>query len=81
MSLGDDSAASKVCKITLLQQLVYRGNYDVLCETWLNNFVMDCELLYGYFLFQRDREGRMYWSLSKLTQRPFAIWILRVREH
>ena len=53
MSLGDDSAASKVCKITLLQQLVYRGNYDVLCETWLNNFVMDCELLYGYFLFQR----------------------------
>lgn len=47
MSLGDDSAASKVCKITLPQQLVYRGNYDVVCvcETWLKNSVMDCELL------------------------------------
>ena len=66
MSLGDDSEASKVCKITLLQQLVYRGNYDVLCETWLNNFVMDCELLYGYFLFQRDKET------NKTEKRQFS---------
>ena len=32
VSLDDDSVAAKVCKITLLQQLVYRGNYDVI---WL----------------------------------------------
>ena len=32
VSLDDDSVAAKVCKITLLQQLVYRGNHDVI---WL----------------------------------------------
>ena len=61
MSLGDDSATPKVCKTTLLQQLVYRGNYDVVCVcgTGLNNSVMDCELLYGYSIYRRDREGRV----------------------
>ena len=61
MSLGDDSAAPKVCKTTLLQQLVYRRNYDVVCVcgTGLNNSVMDCELLYGYSIYRRDREGRV----------------------
>lgn len=56
MSLSDDSVASKVCKITLLQQLVYRGNYDVtrVCETWLDNSVTDCELLSGHSVYRRD---------------------------
>ena len=59
VSLDDDSTASKVCKITLLQQLVYRGDNDVacVCETWLNNSVMDCDLLYGYSIYRRGREG------------------------
>ena len=59
VSYGDDSATSKVCKITLLQQLVYRGDYDVVCvcETWLNN--SDCELLFGYSIYRTDREGRV----------------------
>ena len=61
VSLDDDSTASKVCKITLLQQLVYRGDNDVVCvcETWLNDSVMDCELLYGYSFYRRAREGRV----------------------
>ena len=54
VSLDDDSTVSKVCKITLLQQLVYRGDNDVVCvcETWL-------KLLYGYYFYRRGREGRV----------------------
>ena len=61
VSLNDDSTASKVCKITLLQQLVYRRDHDVVCvcETWLNDSVMECELLYGYSFYRRSREGRV----------------------
>lgn len=56
VSLSDGSVASKVCKITLLQQLVYRGNYDVtrVCDTWLDNSVADCELLSGHSIYRRD---------------------------
>ena len=66
VSVGDDSAASKVCKITLLQQLVQRGDYDAVCvcETWLNNSVMDCELLSGYSIYRREKEGRVGGGVS-----------------
>ena len=61
VSLDDDSTASKVCKITLLQQLIYRREHDVVCvcETWLNNSATDCELLYGYSFYRRSREGHV----------------------
>ncbi len=36
------NATSKVCKITLLQLLVYSAKYDIvrICETWLNDSVL-----------------------------------------
>ena len=44
--LNDDSSA-KVCKITLLQELIQSGSYDIvcICETWLNDSVLSSELL------------------------------------
>ncbi|CAB4040713.1 Hypothetical predicted protein [Paramuricea clavata] len=55
-----DDKPSKVCKIGVFQQLVYSGDYDVVCvcETWLNDSVLDSELLAGYSIFRRDRLGR-----------------------
>ena len=51
--------ASKICKISLLQQLFYGEDFDVisLCETWLNPTVLDGEILPGYNIFRRDRDG------------------------
>ena len=45
-----DDCARKICKISLLQQLVYGEDFHVisLCETWLNSTVLDC----------RDRDSR-----------------------
>lgn len=56
---GDHSC--KVRKITLLQQLVYSGAYDVICicETWLNDSVTSIELLSGYSIYRRDRRGKV----------------------
>ena len=55
---GNPSA--KVCKISLLQDLVYSGDYDLICicKTWLNNTVFSSELLTGYSIFRKDRCGR-----------------------
>ena len=48
------NATSKVCKITLLQRLVYSAKYDIvcICETWLNDSVLNSELLPGYCGFR-----------------------------
>jgi hypothetical protein len=56
----DDNDPSKVCKITYFQQLVYSGNYDIVsvCATWLNDSVLDSELLKGYSIFRKDKVGR-----------------------
>ena len=57
-----ESASLKVCKISLLQDLVYSGNYDVVCvsETWLNNSVLNSETLPKYgTVFRRDRTDRI----------------------
>ena len=53
----DDNPTKKVCKITLLQEFVQSGSYEVICicETWLNNTVLDAELLPGFNIFRRDR--------------------------
>ena len=54
----DDNPTNKVCKITLLQELVHsRGSYEVICicETWLNNTVLDAKLLPEFDIFRRDR--------------------------
>ncbi|CAB4041921.1 Hypothetical predicted protein, partial [Paramuricea clavata] len=57
---GDNSV--KICKISLLQQLTYSGNYDVVCvcETWLNNSILSSEILTNYgSVFRCDRVGRI----------------------
>ena len=57
----DNNPSNKVCKITLLQELVYGGNYEVICicETWLNNTILDSELLPGFNIFRQDRIDRI----------------------
>ena len=58
--IGDKSV--KVCKISLLQQLTYGGNYDVVCvcETWLNNLILSSEILPNYgSIFRCDRADRI----------------------
>ena len=54
-----DDCARKICKISLLQRLVYGENFDVisLCKTWLNPTVLDCKILADYNIFRRDRDG------------------------
>ena len=49
---SNEDPCAKVCKISLLQDLVYSGDYDIICicETWLNNTVFSSELLTGYSL-------------------------------
>ncbi|CAH3149098.1 unnamed protein product, partial [Pocillopora meandrina] len=41
-----------------IPELVYSGNFDVvrICETWLNESVIDSEIIPGYSIFCRDRE-------------------------
>ena len=58
---ADNDSSSKVCKITLLQHLVYSGSYDLICicETWLNESVLSSELLPGYSIFRCDRVGKI----------------------
>ena len=55
---SDDSRTRRICKITILQELVYSGDFDVvgICETWLSESVIDSEIIPGYSIFRRDRE-------------------------
>ena len=55
---SDDSRTRRICKITILQELVYNGDFDVvgICETWLNESVIDNEIIPGYSIFRQDRE-------------------------
>ena len=57
----DNNSSSKVCKISLFQELVYAGDYEVICisETWLNDTFLDSELLQGFNNFRRDRKGKI----------------------
>lgn len=43
----DYDCSIKVAKSTLLQQLVYGGDFDVIgvCETWLKSTIVDGEIL------------------------------------
>lgn len=43
----DYDCSIKVAKSTLLQQLVYRGDFNVIgvCETWLKSTIVDGEIL------------------------------------
>lgn len=56
-----DYPSAKICKISLFQHLVYSGDYDVVCvcETWLNDSVLNSEILSNYgTIFRRDRVNR-----------------------
>jgi hypothetical protein len=56
-----EETSLKICKITLLQQLVHGGGYDVvcICETWLNDSILDSEILPGYNIFRKDRTNKI----------------------
>lgn len=56
----DGNPSCKICKLTILQQLVYRRSYDVvsICETWLNDTVLSSEILTGYNIYRKDRTGK-----------------------
>ena len=58
---SDEGFPCKISKITLLQQLIFGSSYDVvcICETWLNNAVLNGELLPGYNIFRKDRTGKL----------------------
>ena len=59
--VADESDTSgKICKMTILQQIVYSGDFDFVAvtETWLKNSVIDSEIIPGYSIFRRDREDR-----------------------
>ena len=53
---SDEGSPCKISKITLLQQLIFGSSYDVvcICETWLNNAVLNGKLLPGYNIFCKD---------------------------
>jgi exonuclease III len=57
----DDDPSRKVCKMSILQELVYSNDYDIicLCETWLNDSVLNNELLPGYSIHRRDRQAQI----------------------
>ena len=58
---SDEGSLCKISKITLLQQLIFGSSYDVvcICETWLNNAVLNGEFLPGYNIFRKDRTGKI----------------------
>lgn len=55
---GNDAARTKTSKLAIFQSLVYSADYDIVCvcETWLNECVLDNEILPGYVLHRRDRQ-------------------------
>ena len=54
---SESESVNKICKITILQRLVYGGGLDViaLTETWLNDSLFDSEILSGFTTFRQDR--------------------------
>ena len=52
----DDDPSRKVCKMSILQELVYNHDYDVV--SWLNDSAMSAEILTGYNIYRKDRPGR-----------------------
>ena len=56
-----DDRAKKTSKLTILQNLVYLEQYDIVCvsETWLNELILDNEILPGYTIHRKDRHGNM----------------------
>ena len=60
-ALVDDSSVqgSKISKLILFQNLVYANQFDIVCvcETWLNEDVLDNEILQGYTIYRNDRSN------------------------
>jgi hypothetical protein len=70
-----EDPSAKVCKISLLQDLVYSGDYDLvcICETWLNNTVFSSELLTGYSIFRKDRTGQTGGGVLVAVKNEFKV--------
>ena len=86
----DNNPSNKVCKITLLQELVYGGNYEVICicETWLNNTILDSELLPGFAIavkeglqvtrrgdLERDGIELLVVQINKANNKPGILYV------
>ena len=61
VTLIDDQSGTKVCKLSLYQQLIYGDDFDIICicEKWLNSGILDSELLSAYNILRRDRKDRV----------------------
>ncbi|CAB4044516.1 Hypothetical predicted protein, partial [Paramuricea clavata] len=61
---ADNDTSNTVCKITLLQELVHGGKYEIvcICETSLNNTILDAELLPGFNLSSGQDGENWRWS-------------------
>ena len=58
---SDGNPLCKICRLTILQQLVFCCWHDVapICETWLKDKVLPSELLPGYNIYHKDRSRRV----------------------
>ena len=72
---SNEDPSAKVCKIYLLQDLVYSGDHDLIriCETWLNNTVFSSELLTGYSIFRKDRTGQTGGGVLVAVKNEFKV--------
>ena len=67
---------SKVCNITLLQELARCGSFDLICicEAWLNDSIFSSELLPGYDVFRRDRTERIGGGVLIAVKADFTLF-------
>ena len=51
-----DDAGMRISKLNIFQNLVYLEQYDIICvcETWLNELILDNEILPGYTIHRKD---------------------------
>ena len=52
-----DDGGKRIPKLNIFQNLVYLEQYDIICvcETWLNDLILDNEILPGYTIHRKDR--------------------------
>lgn len=56
-----DNTSKRISKLTIFQNLIYSEQYDIVCvcETWLNDYILDNEILPGYTIHRKDRKNNM----------------------
>ncbi len=57
-----DEPGNYICKLSLLQDIVYSADYDIVAitEMWLNSTISSLEVLpYGHDIYRKDRDDRI----------------------